>query len=394
MWHRRVEGLGAQPSGDAQAPRGEGPLRVEIAMRAEAGRVLRLDRAPLSVFFPTEKETFLGFIVQGPYRTTPARDNVPAHDPANQALVRETAALLADVVRELRSAGLLSVAALTALPLEAARFAPEDMFRPLFETVRAMLATEELIPAAGGGYRAAGELRLAGDAGPGLLDAVQLGTLYGTGAPAWFAEESISETGTPVLWRFLRDEAGLAEVTAEGVVARLSAEFLAAQPDEWIARLYAFLYLHSALWPAARAKPVIRLEDGSQVAPFDDGGRPAVYLPGPARSSLPTVRRAVAGSPAARPFLDALELAEPDVVAEVLEIVLPRYDGLDAAALDGGRARRRPGPGDDRAGGRPPGRRAPGRTARPAAGDRLPHRGERGDRGAAPDGPARAVPAD
>ena len=56
-------------------------------------------------------------------------------------------------------------------------------------------------------------------AGPGLLDAVQLGTLYGTGAPAWFAEESISETGTPVLWRFLRDEAGLAEVTAEGVVA-------------------------------------------------------------------------------------------------------------------------------------------------------------------------------
>ncbi len=334
VWHRRVEGLGAPPSGDAQPPRGEGPLRVEIAMRAEAGRVLRLDRAPLSVFFPTEKETFLGFIVQGPYRTTPARDNVPAHDPANQALVRETAALLADVVRELRSAGLLSVAALTALPLEAARFAPEDMFRPLFETVREMLATEELIPAAGGGYRAAGELRLAGDAGPGLLDAVQLGTLYGTGAPAWFAEESISETGTPVLWRFLRDEVGLAEVTAEGVVERLSAEFLAAQPDEWIARLYAFLYRHSALWPAARAKPVIRLEDGSQVAPFDDGGRPAVYLPGPARSSLPTVRRAVAGSPAARPFLDALELAEPDVVAEVLEIVLPRYDGLDAAALD------------------------------------------------------------
>ena len=224
VWHRRVEGLGAPPSGDAQAPRGEGPLRVEIAMRAEAGRVLRLDRAPLSVFFPTEKETFLGFIVQGPYRTTPARDNVPAHDPANQALVRETAALLADVVRELRSAGLLSVAALTALPLEAARFAPEDMFRPLFETVREMLATEELIPAAGGGYRAAGELRLAGAGlaeawAAGLLDAVQLGTLYGTGAPAWFAEESISETGTPVLWRFLRDEAGLAEVTAEGVVA-------------------------------------------------------------------------------------------------------------------------------------------------------------------------------
>ena len=36
----------------------------------------------------------------------------------------------------------------------------------------------------------------------------------------------------------------------------------------------------------------------------------------------------------ARPFLDALNLTEPDVVAEVLEIVLPRYDGLELADLD------------------------------------------------------------
>ena len=207
------------------------------------------------------------------------------------------------------------------------------MFRPLFETVRETIIREELIPTAGGGYRAAGDLRLAGGTGlAGLLDAAQLGTLYGTGAPAWFAEESISETGTPVLWRFLRDEAGLAEVTAEGVVTRLSVEFLKAQPDEWIAGLYAFLYLHSALWPAARAKPVIRLEDGGQVAPFDAGGRPAVYLPGPARSSLPTVRRAVAASPAARPFLDALELAEPDVA--------PRCSRSSCRGTTGWRSRR------------------------------------------------------
>ena len=61
------------------------------------------------MFFPTEKETFLGFLIQGPYRTTPARDNVPGHDPSNQALVRQTAALLADVLRELRDDGLLTV---------------------------------------------------------------------------------------------------------------------------------------------------------------------------------------------------------------------------------------------------------------------------------------------
>ena len=209
------------------------------------------------------------------------------------------------------------------------------MFRPLFDAVREALAGDELIPAAGGGYRAAGDLKLAGGADvSGLLDAGQLGALYGAGEPAWFADQAVSESGTPVLWRYLRDELGLAEVTPEGVVARLTGEFLQAQPDEWITRLYAFLFAHSVLWEAARAAPVIRLEDGRQVAPFDAAGRPAVYLPGPAGSSLPTVRRAVADSPAARRFLDALDLTEPDVVAEVLELVLPRYRDLDVAKLD------------------------------------------------------------
>ncbi len=321
VWHRQVESLG--------------PVRVEIAFRTEAGRIVALDRAPLNVFFPTEKETFLGFVVQGPYRTTPARDNVPAHDPSNRVLVRETAALLAGVLRGLRDGGLLTVEVLRALPVDVTRFAPGSMFRPLFDAVREALAGDELIPAAGGGYRAAGDLKLAGGADvPGLLDAGQLGALYGAGEPAWFADQAISETGTPVLWRYLRAELGLEEVTPEGVVARLTGEFLQAQPDEWITRLYAFLFAHSVLWEAARAAPVIRLEDGRQVAPFDAAGRPAVYLPGPAGSSLPTVRRAVADSPAARRFLDALDLTEPDVVAEVLELVLPRYRDLDVAKLD------------------------------------------------------------
>ncbi len=71
---------------------GHAGQRVELAFRADTTqrepRLLARDGSPLVVFFPTEKETFLGFLIQGPYRTTPARDNVPGDDPANQALVR------------------------------------------------------------------------------------------------------------------------------------------------------------------------------------------------------------------------------------------------------------------------------------------------------------------
>ena len=48
------------------------------------------------------------------------------------------------------------------------------------------------------------------------------------------------------------------------------------------------------------------------------------------------MRRAVAEAPAARAFLEALGFTEPDIVSEVLEIILPRYARLaGAGAADG-----------------------------------------------------------
>jgi hypothetical protein len=320
-WQRPVDGHPGQ--------------RIEVAFRLEGGRISAVGESPLTVFFPTEKETFLGFLIQGPYRTTPARDNVPGDDPSNQALVRQTAALLADALPELRDEGLLDTGALQALPLEAARFPAGSMFRPLFEATGDVLTAEPLIPAAGGGYAVAVDLLLADSSEVlGLLGPGQLGALCGAGRAVWFADAAISERRTPMLWRYLRDEIGLDEVTPETVVTRVTEEFLEEQDDLWITRFYRFLAGHPSLWPTAGAKPVIRLEDGRQVAPLDGQGRPAVYLPGPAPSSLPTVKAAVADSPAARPFLAALQLTVPDVVAEVLQIVLPQYDALDLATLD------------------------------------------------------------
>ena len=168
---------------------GHAGQRVELAFRADTTqrepRLLARDRSPLVVFFPTEKETFLGFLIQGPYRTTPARDNVPGDDPANQALVRETAVLLADVLRDLRDAGLLTVEVLAALPLDPARFPPGSMLAPLFDAVRTALTEENLVPAAGGGYAAARNLKLASTGGVASSCAPgQLGALFQARPPA------------------------------------------------------------------------------------------------------------------------------------------------------------------------------------------------------------------
>ena len=337
VWERPLDDLG------------HAGQRVEIAFRADTShrepRLVRRDgSSPLVVFFPTQKETFLGFLIQGPYRTTPARDNVPGDDPANQALVRETATLLVGVLREVRATGLLTVEVVAALPLDPARFPPGSMLRPLFDAVRTALTEEELIPAAGGGHAAARNLKLASSRElRELLDPGQLGALFQTDLPLAFAQLPRNEDQSPGLRRYLREEIGVGEVTPADLVTRATSGFLEGQSDEWITRFYGFLHHEPDLWreprvpgePAgpARTRPIIRLEDGRQAEPFDAAGRPAAYLPadyelGPAGTGFPTVRRAVADVPAARAFLEALKFTEPDIVAEVLEVILPRYAGL------------------------------------------------------------------
>ena len=361
---------------------GHGGQRVEIAFRADTTRggprLVARDGSPLVVFFPTEKETFLGFLIQGPYRTTPARDNVPGDDPANQGLVRETAVLLVDVLRDLRDAGLLTVEVLAALPLDAARFPPGSMLRPLFDAVRTALTEEDLIPAAGGGYAAARNLKLAGPGGVReLLAPAQLGALFEADHPLAFAQLPRNEDHVARLRLYLREEIGVGEVSPADLLTRATRGFLEAQPDEWIIRFYGFLHAEPDLWREprlpgdspgpARSRPVIRLEDGRHAGPFDAEGRPAAYLPadyepGPAGTGFPTVRRAVAEAPTARAFLEALGFTEPDIVSEVLEIILPRYARL---------AERGPGGGGDGPGGWDgPGGGAPGGVA---ALDRAQH---------------------
>ena len=225
------------------------------------------------------------------------------------------------------------------------------MLRPLFDAVRTALTEEDLIPAAGGGYAAARNLKLASPADLGeLLSPRQLGALFQTDHPLAFAQLPRNENQSPVLARYLREEIGVGEVTPADLLARATSGFLEAQPDEWITRFYGFLYSDPALWrePRVPGEP-----DGPGPHPADHPargrpagrglrpGRPPRGLParrlrtGPAGTGFPTVRRAVADAPVARAFLEALKFTEPDIVTEVLEIILPRYALTGRKRADG-----------------------------------------------------------
>jgi len=91
---------------------------VEIAYNLETNsanktiQIIKTDESPLCVFFPTERDTRLGFLMQGPYRTTLARDNIPSDDEWNQLLIHETAELVITSLEHLKSNNLLTVSLL------------------------------------------------------------------------------------------------------------------------------------------------------------------------------------------------------------------------------------------------------------------------------------------
>jgi len=329
LFSREVHTLEGTSAGHAEIA-----FLVARGDKDHAESVRQITRSPLVAFFPTVLETHLGFLVQGPYRTTPSRDNVPRTDPWNQNLVRETASLLVQALHWLRDHDLLDVAALHCLPLDPAKFGEGSMFAPLFEATKEALYSEHLLPRFDAGHTSAATARLARSKElRQLINPKQLAKLDGREGELVWLSGDITRDSTPELRRYLMNELGVTELTPESIIPRLDKHFLEAQPDRWISNLYEFLNRQRALRERVRNLPLVRLEDGRHVAAFAEG-RPQAFLPSSEESGFPTVRRAVLGSEEAREFLTSLGLTEPDPVDDVIRNVLDKYQREDVAVAE------------------------------------------------------------
>ena len=305
---------------------------VEIAFVLDRGEdnsqnptVKKIEDSQLVVFFPTALPTHLGFLLQGPYRTTPSRDNVPERDDWNQYLVRETATLLVEALKGLRKLGLLSISALECLPLSSTLFSEGRRLAPLFQSVKDALLTERLLPAHTRGYITARNAKLSRTQElRSLIGPKQLAALFpDESKPAWLSDD-ITANRAFLLRNYLTEQLEVAEVTTEWLIPRLTREFLEAQSDAWIARLYEFLNRQRSLLNRLRPRPLIRLEDGSHTAAYV-AEKPQAYLPGNNWTGFRTVKRSVCKSASSLAFLRALDLRTPDPVDDVIANIIPKY---------------------------------------------------------------------
>lgn len=321
--------------------------RVEIAFSLVAAKdapgrwaVQPLAKSPLVVFFPTVVESHLGFLVQGPYRTTPSRDNIPPGEPWNQHLVKETSGLLVEAMRWMRDKAMLDVAALRCLPLDREKFPKDSRFAPMFDAVRQAFQDEELLPTFDDRHVTAQQAKLARTQElRELFSSEQVAALFGSEVVAWLSGD-ITQDKAPEIRQYLMRELDIDEITPTKLVPSLTKTFLETQSDEWVLRLYEFLSgQEKALRRHLDVVPLIRLDDGTHVVARENGKAKA-FLPSAIATSFPTMRRAVCATPEVRLFLISLGITEPDPVDDVIWNVLPKYQqqevdvGDDAYAAD------------------------------------------------------------
>lgn len=338
-WLVFERGVHASASNDTPV---ESTLKVEIAFlhdefSPDTGPVVRrLPRSNLVVFFPTEKDTRLGFLIQGHYRTTPARDNVPQRNEFNRFLTEQTAELVVDVLRYLRARSWLNVSVLHAMPLNSEDF-DDTLFEPIYACVLEAIRDEDLLPTHEGGYVSGQNARLASSANlRELLNEEQLGDLLELSGEVYWLSGQITRDRTPELWRYLLNEVNVQEIDSEAFVRRLTHEFLIKQTDAWITQLYEFGAEQPSLKNSFKRRPIIRLISGEHTHPFGghkndyyyvfshDDDPPQAFLPTELDSSFPTVKKSLCTEKALQ-FLTNLGLTVPEAADEVIQQILPQY---------------------------------------------------------------------
>lgn len=305
-------------------------IAVEVAFLVKDGKVSKANDTELVVYFPTEKETKLGFLVQAPFKTTKSRDNIKSDDSSNRQMIEVAAQLAADSLSTLCGNELLNVASYAALPLRVQDFSENSLFRPIYDKVREAFKTQPLLLADDGTFIKADEAKLALVKGlVELFSQEQLGNLFGKEKLKWLdVSITANKDETKDLHSYLN---GLVEqIEANTTFAsKLTADFFGKQPIDWLIK---FIEYASGV-KVLKELPFLRLAYGQHVslqsdksaqgsAWFEPTNKTGVDL-----SIFPLVHAELVASEPIRKFLEKEGVREIDATAIVSKCILPQYKG-------------------------------------------------------------------
>lgn len=233
----------------------------------------------VSVYFPTETESKFGFIVQGPYKTTPNRGSIPSNDKDNKLFVDITSSLLRDSLLELRERGQLTMSLLKLLPLSPRQFGQSILFLPLYDTIKMLFATKEVIPTNNGGYVIARCAKIVRQEKlTQIIDDDLLSRLINDGHQYHWLPTFLTETNREYdnVYRFLTGDLKIGIIRPDdlrGLFAN-NPDFLPQMDEDWLVDLYSVLENVGNIFSKVKNETnmltadIVKTSTGKFVAPY------------------------------------------------------------------------------------------------------------------------------
>lgn len=300
-------------------------------------QIIEGDSSKLFAFFETDYETFLKFIVQAPFVTTPARDNINFKESVNLALLNEVIDLTKKALEYISANKLISVNFLNQLPINLSVDKKEFVYWKFFETIKEeFLSGRKYLPANDGSL-------LASATAVGLIRGKELKQILASkkdlqmlfGIDYWL-DPKITSDKTPELRSYIMKALNIKEYGSDDFARAVTKEFFESKQDTWVKSFYGFLNGNQqSLYVAGkgksegilRKKPIIRLANGKHTEPFDEHGKPKVFLP-VLKKKVPydTINPVVISNKPSFKFInDKLGIKEPNFIDEIRQYIVPLY---------------------------------------------------------------------
>jgi len=294
--------------------------------------ITRIDKSKICVFFETEHETHLNFLIQAMFSTTSTRERIPLNpeDTQNFELLKHAGDITANSLKTLKALKLLNIDVLNMMPLDEDE---DPILNMMYEKIKARLCSKiELLPNQFGSFGNSENSMLAATSWiEELLNQQQCEQLFGK---PYFIEKCQSHTE---LYNYFKHEIGLDIIDSRTFAESLTKEFLEAQSDKWIMDFYKAVHKVESIWkithnnqsPPLLDKFIIRGDDGKHYNIRDENGDEAIYLfEDVATHDFPTVKRIICKDEDILVLLKDLKIKQFDKLAFIKKYIFPNYKAV------------------------------------------------------------------
>lgn len=300
-------------------------------------QVVKSDTSNLFAFFETGYETFLSYLIQAPFSTTPARDNIDFKLPVNISLLDELALLMKRVLVHFKQNKLITIDILNQLPLNYKVEDTKVVYWIFFNAVKEeFLSGGKYLPTMfKNTYQAPEDIAIVrGRELTSLISSVtDLQILF---EKKYWMDTKITVDKTPDLYNYFTNQLNIKEYTPDDFARKVTDDFFISKTDSWMMKFYEFLNgKQESLWRsgnkkdqgALRQKAIIRLNNGEHSKPFDAFDKPIVFLPLSKQNLFyNTISPKVLQSKGAKSFIEKkLGIREPNLFDNIKNHIIPLY---------------------------------------------------------------------